>query len=560
MTPATMLRELFARPGVIRLIGAHNPLGAKLAEKAGFDGVWSSGFEISTSHGVPDANILTMTDFLQAGQSMASSVPIPVVADCDTGFGNSNNVIHMVRLFEQAGVAAVCIEDKLFPKVNSFIPGRQELATIAEFVGKVMAAKNAQRSKEFMVIARVEALIAGWGMEEAMKRAQAYANAGADAILIHSKAKTPHEIAEFAKGWNGKAPLVVVPTTYNSVTIKDLSDLGIKMAIYANQGLRAGIQAMLDVYQKILEDGSTSGIESRIAPMETLFELQGMPQYKKDEQSFSRTAKIHARAIIPAAGDHLNEYSMEVISSDIPMTMLDVSGKTLLRRQSEAMNLAGIQNITVVGGYHREKIEAEGVNLAENADWQTTGEMTTLLAGEGDASFDGKTIVAYSDILFNSEIVEKLLKSNEDAVLVVDPSFNLKGYGPDRKIDLVEIRDNDTPAGDRPRRTLNPTACRPALRIGKALSRQEAGYEFAGLAAFSPRGWRQLRQTYTAAMEHRNSAPFHDARSVESASLTDVLQEMINQGQQVHCLEVSSGWMEIHSFDDYKRACQVVAK
>ncbi|MFC1975003.1 isocitrate lyase/phosphoenolpyruvate mutase family protein [Chloroflexota bacterium] len=228
---------MFHRPGIIRLAGAHNALGAKLAERAGFDGIWSSGLEISTSYAVPDANILTMSEYLAAAQSMADAVEIPVVADCDTGYGNSNNVIHMVRKFEAASVAAVCIEDKLFPKVNSFIPGRQELASIAEFTGKLMAAKNTQNNPAFMVVARVEALIAGQGQEEALKRAHAYAEAGADAVLIHSKSKSPQPIVDFIYAWDFSVPLVVVPTIYYTITAQELEELGVKMVIYANYGL-----------------------------------------------------------------------------------------------------------------------------------------------------------------------------------------------------------------------------------------------------------------------------------------------------------------------------------
>ena len=137
MNKTRKLRELFNSNELIRVMGAHNALGAKLVEKSGFDAVWASGLEISTSYALPDANILTMTDFFNAASSMNEAVNIPVIADCDTGFGNSNNVIHLVRKYEAAGIAAVCIEDKLFPKVNSFIPGRQELTSIAEFVGKI---------------------------------------------------------------------------------------------------------------------------------------------------------------------------------------------------------------------------------------------------------------------------------------------------------------------------------------------------------------------------------------------------------------------------------------
>ena len=332
MHEAVKLRQLFDAPGIIRLAGAHNALGAKLAERAGFDGVWSSGLEISTSRAVPDANILTMSEYLAAAQSMADAVDIPIVADCDTGYGNSNNVIHMVHKFEAAGIAAVCIEDKHFPKVNSFVPGRQELAPIAEFVGKIMAAKHAQRSADFMVIARVEALIAGWGLEEALKRARAYADAGADAILIHNKTLSPNPIIEFIQAWDFRAPLVVVPTTYHTITARELEDLGVKMVIYANHGIRAAIRAMEETFAEIMRTGTSTTVEPQIAPLKLVFELQGMPQMKRDEEIYLRSGQLRTRAVIPAAGDHLDEYSMKHIAADIPMAMLDINGKPLLQR------------------------------------------------------------------------------------------------------------------------------------------------------------------------------------------------------------------------------------
>jgi phosphoenolpyruvate phosphomutase len=286
LTQGALLRELFGRPGIIRLAGAHNALGAKLCKRAGFDGVWSSGLEISTSYAVPDASILTMSEYLTAARSMVEAVNIPVVADCDSGYGNSNNVIHMVRKFEAAGVAAVCIEDKLFPKLSSLVAGRQELASIPEFVGKIMAAKNAQRDSDLMVIARVEALVAGCGQEETLKRAHAYVEAGADAILIHNKTSSPQPIIDFVRAWDFSAPLAVVPTMYYAITAQELEELGVKMVIYANHGLRAAINAVLAVYREILQTGSTVSVEDSIAPLHLVFELQGMPQLKRDEESY----------------------------------------------------------------------------------------------------------------------------------------------------------------------------------------------------------------------------------------------------------------------------------
>ena len=196
-------KSLFKKK-LIRIVGAHDGLGAKLIGEAGFDGVWASGLEISASYGLPDANILTMTEYLERAVEMNEATSLPVIADCDTGYGNVNNVIYMVEKYEKAGIAAICIEDKLFPKVNSFIEGRQDLADIDEFCGKIRAVKNTQKNPDFMVIARVEALIAGWGMKEALKRANAYSESGADAILIHSKKKDKKEILEFCKKFKKK--------------------------------------------------------------------------------------------------------------------------------------------------------------------------------------------------------------------------------------------------------------------------------------------------------------------------------------------------------------------
>lgn len=288
MSTAAKLRRRFQQDKIIRIAGAHNALSAKIAEQCGFDGIWSSGFEISTSFAVPDANILTMSEYLGVARTMAERINIPIVADCDTGYGNIHNVMEAVKKFEAAGVAAICIEDKRFPKVNSFVPGRQELVSIEEFVGKIEAAKSAQVSEDFMLIARVEALIAGYGMDEALKRAQAYADAGADAILMHSKAKTPEHIQEFSKLWDFRLPVVVVPTTYYRVDIQQLHEMGVKMVIYANHGIRATIKALEKTFTDILDSGSIGNIESDIASLDEVFALQGMQDLKRNEQRYLR--------------------------------------------------------------------------------------------------------------------------------------------------------------------------------------------------------------------------------------------------------------------------------
>ena len=278
---AATLRRQLARPEMIRLIGAHNALGAAMGERAGFDGVWASGFEIAASYALPDASIVTMSEHLALARSMCDAVRVPVVVDCDTGYGDEQQFAHAVQQFEAAGVAGVCVEDKQFPKLNSFVEGRQELAATGAFVEKLRAGKRAQRTGDFVVIARTEALIAGCGVDEALQRARIYADSGADAVLIHSKARTTVEIAAVAMQWDRPTPLVVVPTTYYDTPLDDLAALGIKMVIYANQGLRCALKAMEHVYAEILRSGSTASVEGDLWPMQTIFALQGVTSAEK---------------------------------------------------------------------------------------------------------------------------------------------------------------------------------------------------------------------------------------------------------------------------------------
>jgi len=290
MNKARMLRDMLNKGNLITIVGAHNGMGAKLVEKAGFDGIWASGLEISASYGTPDASLISMYEFLEAARSMNEVVDVPVVADCDTGYGNAINVMYMVKKYEEAGIAAIVIEDKKFPKDNSLLAGgRQELLKAEEFEGKIEAAKAAQKNPAFMVIARVEALIAGWGQEEAQMRANRYVHAGADAILIHSKSKDPQEVIEFINNWDKGVPLVLVPTIYSTLREKEIKGLGrVGMVIYANHGLRASIKAMETVFNKIKKDGGIYDLDEMIVPVNDIFDLQGVPLMKENESRFLR--------------------------------------------------------------------------------------------------------------------------------------------------------------------------------------------------------------------------------------------------------------------------------
>ena len=277
---------------ILRVAGAFDAMSAKLVELNDFDAVWAGSFAISATHALPDASILTMTEFLSVASNMTDACSIPIIADCDTGFGGPSNVSHMVKKYESAGIAAVSIEDKTFPKQNSLLEeGNQQLLSEKDFVAKILAAKNAKVNENFMIIARIEALIAGLGVDEAKKRADAYQKAGADAILIHSKKNTPDEIFEFCDTWNGKIPIIAIPTSYPKVTLDELQNHKIKMVIYANQSLRTAHWAMFEHLNKLSKAKSLSEVETKMTTMEDIFHLQEMYKIKKQEIDIEENLK-----------------------------------------------------------------------------------------------------------------------------------------------------------------------------------------------------------------------------------------------------------------------------
>ncbi|MFD6279668.1 isocitrate lyase/phosphoenolpyruvate mutase family protein [Streptomyces sp. NPDC060209] len=505
---ATQLRELFARPGVVRIVGAHNPLGARLAERAGFDGVWSSGLEISASQGLPDTDLLTMAELLSIAGSLAGTVDVPVVADCDAGYGNALNVMHMIRRYEAAGLAAVSIEDKVFPKVNSFIPGRQELAGLDEFCGKVEAAKSAQRGSDLMVIARIEALIAGHGMEEALKRGEAYAESGADAVLIHAKGSSPDPILEFLRRWRLDLPVVVVPTTYHTITADELGAAGAKMVIYANHGLRAGISAVTEVFGKILEEGRTTGIEKRIAPLATVFDLQGMAALKADEERFVRERGPGTRAVIVPGAPTA---ALRDPADD------SRSGLALLR--TDALKESGVADV----------VEAPG------GAGQTSGDAAAALAGV-PTGFAGRTLVSTDDVFADADSLNRLTTSTADVAVLVDVAA--RGG--------VPVALSSKSIGGR---LLAGTRGHVVTALGEKVAGPANG-EFTGLVSFSARGFTALQQ----AAEKRAMGQDHPV------SLADLLSDLIATGWTVRATGVAEGWTHVRSQDELRELRALVSE
>ena len=286
MTKRAALRRLLRSERVSRVVGAHDALSAKLAERHGFDAIWASSFGISASAAVPDASILSMTELLAAVVSMNDASPLPLIADCDSGFGQVRNVVHLVRRYEGSGISAICIEDKVFPKVNSFAARSQVLVSTEDFCAKILAAVGTRQDPEFAVIGRTEALIAGLGLDEALRRAHAYVAAGADAILVQSSDRTGAEVTEFARRWALRAPLAVVPTAFPEMQLNELAESGVRLVIYANHALRAAVRAMDTVLSEIAMSDSSACVEDRLGSMKEVFALQHLEEMQDMETRY----------------------------------------------------------------------------------------------------------------------------------------------------------------------------------------------------------------------------------------------------------------------------------
>lgn len=274
------LRNLLQKKDLVRVLEAHTPLCGLIAETAEFkssatvrkfDAVWSSSLSDSTIRGKPDIEVVDHSSRLLTIHELMDVCSLPVIYDCDTG-GNHLQFRSTVRSLERAGVTATIIEDKVGLKQNSLkgnVAGQRQ-APVDEFCAKLQSAKTSQRSADFMVIARIESLVLGNGIEDALTRSEEYLCAGADGIMIHSHNQEPHEVLEFCRRFRSAgedAPLVVVPTTYNRVAEDTLVEAGVNVIIYANHLLRSSHNAMKRAAELILQHGRAAECESLCTPV-----------------------------------------------------------------------------------------------------------------------------------------------------------------------------------------------------------------------------------------------------------------------------------------------------
>lgn len=281
------LRALLRADQPCQLMGAHDGLSARIAGSEGFEALWASGLCMSTALGVRDCDEASWSELLTIAASMVDSTDLPVLVDGDSGYGNFNNARRFSRRAERSGAAGICFEDKIFPKVNSFVSDDHDLAPIAEFCGKIRACKDGQADDAFVLVARTEAFIADKPLQEALDRAHAYAEAGADAIFVHSRKPTAVEIRSFTDAWQGDIPVIVAPTTYASTTRAELGQMRVAGIIFANQAMRAAFDAMRQLCRQVLQDEGVDGVEAQITPLKEIFALLDYHGLAEDRVRYS---------------------------------------------------------------------------------------------------------------------------------------------------------------------------------------------------------------------------------------------------------------------------------
>jgi len=532
---STQLRSLLQSARTEFILEAHNGLSARIVEEAGFKGIWASGLALSAQHAVRDNNELSWTQVVDTLEFMSDATTIPILLDGDTGYGDFNNMRRLVAKLEARHVAGVCIEDKLFPKTNSFIQGEsQPLEEIETFCGKIQAGKEAQKDDDFCIVARVEAFIAGWGLDEALRRAEAYRLAGADAILIHSKLSRPDEILQFAREWANRGPLVIVPTKYYATPTEVFRQHNISLVIWANHLIRSAITAMQATAQQIHADETLLNVEGQVATVSEIFRLQGADELLEAEKRYAPSARPEVKALILAASRGVG---LDELTVDKPKVMIPVAGKPVLRRLVDKFKGQGVNEIVVVAGYRAEAIDVQGIEIIVNSRWQETGELASLYQAVDSLQQD--TVVLYGDLLFRTYILKNLLDWEEPLLVVVDSSPLDQAKG--NTNDLAYCSAADDRAMYQQKVSLQRVSSEANWQ-GRAPDGR-----WIGLMGIRGDGRKQL---LNALETLKQQADF------DQLGLPDLINQLIAVQHPPQVQYISGHWMDINSLDDLQRASE----
>lgn len=528
------LRDMLNSPELEFIMEAHNGLSAKIVAEAGFKGIWASGLSMSAALGVRDNNEASWTQILEVLEFMVDASGLPILVDGDTGWGNFNNLRRAVKKMCQRGIAGICIEDKLFPKTNSFIGEGQPLADIEEFAGKIKAGKDSQTDPDFSIIARLEALIAGKGMEEALRRAEAYHNAGADAVLIHSKKSNADEVLAFTREWANRCPVVIVPTKYYSTPTDDFRAAGISLAIWANHNLRASIAAMRETTARIHRDQSLAGVENSIVSVAEVFELQGAAELKEAEDRYlSKTGNMRNAVVVAATrGKALGD-----LTADRPKCMVEIRRKPLLARLVNLLRDSGVHRPVVVRGYKKDMVNLPAIETVDNDFHETTGQAASLACAVD--SITGDCIIAHGDILFRQHYLDQLFTASGDIVLAVD------GLWKDRNSTTGESVRNFVKCSQPFEAGFLEEEVVTLEKMSKDMKDVDISGEWIGLARVSDRGATIIRNTLNAMKEDG---------SMQQADLRDMFNRIAAEGHDIQVHYVAGQWLDVDDLTDIRNA------
>jgi phosphoenolpyruvate phosphomutase len=530
------LRQMLLSDELEFLMEAHNGLSARIVREAGFSGIWGSGLTISAQFGVRDNNEASWTQVVDMLEFMADASDLPILLDGDTGYGNFNNMRRLVRKLEQRGIAGVCIEDKQFPKTNSFLNGeRQPLADVAEFAGKIAAGKDTQQDPNFSIVARVEALIAGWGMDEALRRAEAYRRAGADAILIHSKLSKPDEIVTFAREWAGRGPLVIVPTKYYSTPTEVFRKAGISTVIWANHLIRAATAAMQSVAKEIQTHETLVNVEDRVASVNEIFRLQDADEYSAAERLYLSASESSRAAVVLAAS---RGRGLESMTADRPKVMLPIAGKPLLRWLIDSFKKEHVNDITVVGGYRVDAIDTAGIKLVVNERYAQTSELASLACAVD--SLESDTVISYGDLLFRSYVLRDLVESKADFSVVVDSSPSASGN--------LTVRDFAYCSRPDDRGLFGTPVLLKRVTSGKqpaSDSTEPVSGRWIGMLNVSRAGIVKLKAVL---------AQLRQQPDFDTLDMPALMNALIADGAQIEVLYVHGHWRGVNDLEDFRQA------
>ncbi|MEE2999884.1 MAG: phosphoenolpyruvate mutase [Pseudomonadota bacterium] len=522
------LRNLIHSKELEFILEAHNGISAAIVERAGFKAIWGSGFAMSAQFGVRDSNEASWTQVVDMLEFMSDATSIPILLDGDTGYGNFNNMRRLVNKLEQREIAGVCIEDKQFPKTNSFIDsGKQPLADIDEFSGKIKAGKDCQVDDDFCIVARVEALIAGWGLKEALNRAESYRKAGADAILMHSKSHKSDEILAFAKEWGNRLPLAIVPTTYYSTPTDTFRKANISLIIWANHMIRSSTKEMIKNSKKIFKSESVIGIEEKISTVEKIFSLQGVDELNEAQERYL-TEKLDISAIILAAtrGSELHE-----LTHDKPKTMIKIGGEALLERMVKQFKKIGINKSVVIAGYKAESINISGVEIRINENYEIGGELMSLTCAKKD--FDNDMVITYGDLLFREHILRDLLEVNGEIVIIVDSASENPNITGSPDVAFCNNSDDRSPF-------MQNIILKELSSKNKINNAIPSGH-WIGMMRVRQEGRKWIE---TAIEDLQSSSNF------EKLTIPDLLNHIIANGKTINVHYINGHWLDVNSIND----------